>query len=171
MTYDQVDLELLRMCGSDNGGPVTWQLDDYLSMAHCDYILRFKRGGDARVRMRLLIRRARDAFRRERGSDDGCPWDDDYVRRANFDVQVKPPQPANVKDFIIDFLEKVQKSKRAEIVEAMTAKRYSTDTVDEALGMLVSENKIYRESWGTYVFGGKKGKTSKDAKSEEADVA
>lgn len=173
--YDQTDLDLLRLCGSDAGGPVSWQLDDYISMAHCDYILRFKRGGDARTRMRLLIRRARDAFRRERGSDEGCPWDDDYVRRATFDVLVKPPQPANVKDFILGFLEKVTAAKRVEIVEAMTAKRYSTDTVDEALGLLVTENKIHRQSWGVYVFGPKKGKTVKpeadETEEEGVDVA
>lgn len=171
--YDQTDLDLLRLCGHDMGGPVSWQLDDYLSMAHCDYILRFKRGGDARVRMRLLIRRARDAFRRERGSDEGCPWDDDYVRRPTFDALVKPPQPANVKDFILGFLEKINNARRVEIVEAMTAKGYSIDTVDEALGLLVTENKIHRQSWGNYVFGPKKGKgvkVNKDDKDEPEEA-
>ena len=56
-------------------------------------------------------------------------------------------------------------------IDAMTAKRYSTDTVDEALGALVTENKITRESWGNYVFGGKKSKASKETNSEESDVA
>lgn len=164
MNYDQKDLELLRQCGIDNGGPVSWTLDDYISMAHCDYVLRFRRGGDARVRMRLLIRRARDAFRRERGSEENCPWDDDYNRRVVSTAFAE--QPVNAKDITLKFLEENTRAKRGDIVQAMADRGYSQDTIDEALGVLVTEGKISRESWGYYSFGSKKSK-----KQEESDVA
>jgi len=163
VNYDQKDLELLRQCGIDSGGPVSWTLDDYISMAHCDYVLRFRRGGDARVRMRLLIRRARDAFRRERGSEENCPWDDDYNRRVVSTANAE--QPVNAKDITLKFLEDNTRAKRGDIVLAMADRGYSQDTIDEALGALVNENKISRESWGYYSFGGRK------PKKEEADVA
>lgn len=176
MIYDQTDLELLRQCGSDCGGPVNWTLDDYLSMAHCDYVLRFRRGGDARVRMRLLIRKAQGCYRRERGDISMCPWNDDYERKPmqevkpSYEADLRQAPPANVKDFIVDYLERNGRRKRSDIVEAMTARRYSTDTIDEALGALVVDNKIHREAWGLYSVGGKKIRDrSKPADADEAE--
>ena len=175
--YDQEDLNLLRKCGHDSGGPVAWQLDDYLAMAHCDYILRFKRGGDARVRMRLLIRKAQAAFQRERGDMSTCPWDENYERKLiekltpSYETDVRTPPPANAKDLIVDFLERNGKRKRAEIVEAMTARRYSQDTIDEALGSLVVDNRIHRESWGSYVAGPAKTKAEKSKSVESKEEA
>lgn len=177
MNYDQTDLELLRQCGIDSGGPVNWSLDDYLSMAHCDYVLRFKRGGEAKVRMRLLIRKAMGCFRRERGDLSMCPWDDDYERRPmhevkpSYEADLRMAPPANAKDLIVDFLERNGRRKRSDIVEAMTARNYSTDTIDEALGSLVVDGKIHRESWGLYSVEGKKGKAKTKAEAEEVQDA
>lgn len=178
MNYDQTDLELLRQCGIDSGGPVNWSLDDYLSMAHCDYVLRFKRGGEAKVRMRLLIRKAQGCYRRERGDLSMCPWDDDYERkpmqevRPSYEADLRMAPPANARDLIVDFLERNnRRQKRADIIEAMVARRYSADTIDEALGSLVMDGKIHREAWGMYSLDAKKTKTkNKDEEVEDAQV-
>lgn len=175
--YDAEDLAILRNCGRDSGGPVAWQLDDYLSMAHCDYILRFKRGGEARTRMRLLIRKAQAAYRRELGDLSTCPFDDEYRRRPiqdmapSYETDIRTPPPANVKDLIVDYLERNGRRKRQEIVEAMVERRYAQDTVDDALGTLVVENRIHRESWGSYALGPKESKKQKSKEIENAELS
>lgn len=78
--YDKDDFTLLRLCGSDGGGPVGWDIGSFRTIGESEYMIRFQRGGNPAISLRFILRRAINAFRGERGSLKDCPWNENYER-------------------------------------------------------------------------------------------